>query len=176
MKKYQGSIVAGAAALVLTLGSGCTEEDGTPRVQTQYDGGYLGSTNTVTLVGELGTTHSADLRGSCRAVERDGQLQITIQVTEQDNTDEVEFDTLRWTEGATGCVSCSGVKVTYNHTVADDIPCCGEGDGSCTVQVQRGEPKKSIEVHFECENVDTNVATQMSVRNGRMLIENCSGL
>jgi hypothetical protein len=54
-------------------------------------------------------------------------------------------------------------------------------DGTCTVQVQRGEPKHSVEIYFECENVDTNtssggVPVPITVRNGRMLIENCPGM
>lgn len=181
MNRTHARILTGVAALVLVLGSGCTEEDKTPQVQAQYDVIYMGNTNTVTMIGKLENTHSADYRGYCRAMERDGQLQINILVTEQDNTDGLVFDTLRWTDGTGGCVSCNSVEITYENNVADNVPCCGDGDGLCTVQVQRGEPKHSIEIYFECENVDTNTSSggtpvPLSVREGRMLIENCSGI
>jgi hypothetical protein len=170
-----------AVAFSFAIGSGCTEDAKPPYIQAQYDVTYLGSTETLVMIGKLENNHSADYRGFCSAVDRDGQLQIRVSVSQQDNTNAIVFDELRWTDGAGGCVSCNSVEITYENNVADDIPCCGDGDGLCTVQVQRGEPKHSVEIYFECENVDTNtssggVPVPITVRSGRMLIENCPGM
>ena len=184
MKGSHAQIVAVAAAFCLALGAGCTE-DKPLRVQAQYDVTHLGSTNTVAfLPGTLGD-NTKDYRGYCRVADRDGQLHINVLVM-RGNADGLMFDTLRWTDGAGGCVSCNSVEITYENNVADDIPCCGDGDGLCDIQVRRGdpeidEPKGSLVFAFSCENVDTNtssggVPVPITVRNGRMLIENCSGL
>ncbi len=181
MTRTTHGLVALVAMLVPAMTAACADESKPPYVQAQYDVVYMGNTNTVTMVGELANTHSSDYRGFCTAVERDGQLQILVQVSEQDNTDAVVFDELRWTDGAGGCVSCTSVEITYENNLADDIPCCGGTDGTCNVQVQRGEPKHSVEIYFDCANVPTNTSSggtpvPISVRNGRMLIENCSGM
>lgn len=180
MKRCRALIPSLLAVAPIALGAGCAEEDEPTFVQAQYDVTRWGTT-TVTLIGELENNYSADLRGFCTASEQGGQLHIDIQVSEQDNSDALVFEDLRWSEGSTACVSCGSMEIVYDDMLADEITCCGEPEGTCSVWVRRGEPKHSVEINFECQDVPTNTMSGgspvlISVSNGRMLIENCSGM
>lgn len=177
---------ARAALLIFIIGgcdSGGIPSTLVPYVEAHYTLDRLGGTRALTRIGTLSQDpDDGDHWGLCTSSAGGETKVIDVLVADMDSWPEPEwmlgFEALEWPEGSTEPVRCAHVSILEQGMGNESIGCSATGDGSCRVQVARGDGEHTLVVQFECLGFDATPSsggtpTTMSVRSGSLEILNC---